>query len=47
MKVSRNILTREQVIAHNKKVIRIIKLLKVAGQLEEANQLISQYIVLV
>ena len=47
MKVSRNMLTSKQVKSHNQNVIRVIKLLKAAGQLAEANALIDQYIILV
>lgn len=47
MKVSRTLLTREQIKAHNQNIIRVIKLLKAAGQYEEANALIEQYIVVV
>ena len=47
MKVLRTSFTREQIRAHNQNVIRVIKLLKAAGQYEEANALIEQYIVVV
>lgn len=47
MKVSRKALTSAQVKQHNANVIRVILVLKAAGNYKEANMLIDQYIILV